>query len=111
MLCVNDVRSLMNESPATSTPVILPSWLASRMIATPDMYPVRTGLLRSSPRKPNRSTPASSAYAPTKRASTAASEAYFAGSPSARGASAAAVSKAVVDSGPTDSRCDEPTSA
>ena len=45
---------------------------------------------------------------PTIAASVAASPAYLPGSPAASGAIAAAVIRAVVDSGPTDSCGDEP---
>ena len=61
--------------------------------------------------RPARSSPPSRQIVPTTSASPAASAACRAGSPRASGATAVAVSSAVVDSGPTDSWRDDPSNA
>ena len=96
---------------STSMPMTRPSCPATMMTATPARYPLSTGRLSSSAMKPSRSSPASRASPPTTRAHRVAIAAYCAGSPRASGASAAAVRIAVVDSGPTLSIRDVPTTA
>ncbi len=70
-----------------------------------------TGRDSRSATNPSRSAQATNAYAATTSASTAASTAKRSGSPPASGAIVAAVSTAVVDSGPTDSCRDDPSTA
>src|SRR6266545_2214514 len=98
-------------SPVTGTPVSLPSWPTTMIMATPARYPTRIGLDSRSATNPSRVAKASRHISPTTTASAAARAAYRAGCPPASGATTTAVISAVVDSGPTDSWRDEPTSA
>ena len=52
-LPANEPMSSRKESPATSTPVTLPSWLVIMMTATPAMYPMSTGRESRSPMNPS----------------------------------------------------------
>jgi hypothetical protein len=107
----NDASSAGMPSPSTRTPVSLPSWPAIIVTATPAMYPTRIGRDSRSATNPRRAAEAARHSPPTTTARAAASPAYRAGSPAASGATAAAVIRAVVDSGPTDSCRDEPRTA
>ncbi|WSG10753.1 hypothetical protein OIE53_13650 [Micromonospora sp. NBC_01739] len=87
------------------------TWLAAMTIAAAEVNPDSTGWDMKLTSTPSRSTPSSSWMAPTSRASSAARAAYRAGSPSARGASAAPVIRAVMATGPTAREPEVPSRA
>ena len=70
-----------------------------------------TGRDSRAARKPSRVAQATTHSSPTAVASVAASVAYRAGSPAASGPTTVAVISAVVDSGPTESRREDPSRA
>ena len=78
------------------------SWTAAIVSAAAAVNPLMTGVDRKLTRAPSRARPASTWSAPTSTARAPASARYVDASPSARGATAAAVSSESMATGPTE---------